>query len=272
MSELRVRVQWAGGFVEASDGGTGPVRTIPYNAGDNVRSAEAAQALAEAYLTTVGASESVSSTLGDVDVWPAIGDAVSTYGFDGTLQTQRIRARRVDVDRNGFARVTPTLGSPAEEITARQQLAIQRMATGSTGGRSAGIAPSTSMSAGVPSGPMRQVNVPEWSWSAFAADKLAGPIYDTKEPGIITKATGLLTASLADDVIVDVLRNGVTAAALTIATGEVRVSALWALRFLPGESMQCVISSLGSLTEGDLAGVKLTMQFKAAPALLRVQD
>lgn len=49
-------------------------------------------------------------------------------------------------------------------------------------------------------------------------------------------------------------------------------SALWALRFLPGESMQCVISSLGSLTEGDLAGVKLTMQFKAAPALLRVQD
>ena len=71
---------------------------------------------------------------------------------------------------------------------------------------------------------------------------------------------------------VDATLNGVTAAALTIATGEVRVSALWALRFLPGESMQCVISSLGSLTEGDLAGVKLTMQFKAAPALLRVQD
>ncbi len=271
MTELRVRVQWAGGFVEASDGGTGTVRTIPYNAGANVTTAAAALALAEANLSTVGVAESVSSTLGDVDEWPAIGDAVSTYGFDGTMQTQRIRARRVDIDSNGFARVTPTLGSPAEEITARQQLAIQRMATGGTGGRSAGVAPSSQVSSGVSSGPMRPVNIPKWSWSAFGADKLAGPVYETKEPAIITKATGLLTSPVAEAIVIDVNRGGGMAAALTIAAGETRVSALWALRFLPGQTMQCAISSLGSMSAASLAGVKLTMQFKAAPALLRLE-
>lgn len=266
-----VRVKWAGGYHDVSDGEPGPRRTWGYNGGANIETVAAAQAAGEAYLQILAVDTSLSPTLADTDDWPEVGDAVDTIGFDGELATQRIRGRRVDVTLGGHARLTPTLGAPAEEITARHQLALERLAAGLGGGRTAGVAPSEFLRRGVPNGPLRQVNVPEWTWSAFTLDYVFGPIFPVKEAMVVTKATGFLTETVGDDISAQVRLAGSPVATLTIDQGDVTTSRLGSLLCLPGQTLQCALSDLGSLDATDLDGVKLTIQLKAAPAMLRVE-
>ena len=271
--ELRVLVQWAGGYVVVSNGGAGRVRTVPFNAGDNVKSAAAAQQIGQAYLLTLMDRDSVSPTLAQVDEWPQIGDAVQTLGFDGDQMVQRIRSRTVQLDRNGFAFPTVTLGTPAEELIARQQLAIERLQTGLAGGRSAGVAPSSTLSAGVASGALRSASVPEWSWSSFDEGRLSGPVWEAKEPVVLTKITVLKTDVTPEEISVQVRRSGSPVTLLTIPNNFVSWSVIGSVLVTPGQTLRCVITDLNEMDpETDLEDLKLTVQFESAPASMRVDQ
>ena len=267
--ETVIRVQWRGGFTDVSDGGTGNVRVIPYNAGQDVETEAVATAIGTAVLDTLGTRDSTTASVADTSFWPELGDAVSVPGFSGSASTQRLVARRVDTDRNGRAILVPTLGSPAEELATRQKLAIEALATGSAGGRSAGTTPASVIAAGVPNGPMSTVRVPPWSFSP--PSETTGPEWVCDEAVILTKvAVTATTAPPSDDIVVYINVDGSMETFITLAEDTTSRSRLGSLLLVPGQRLSCSIHDVGTNTTGDLEDVRLSVQFSGAPADLRV--
>lgn len=267
--ETVIRVQWRGGYTDVSDGGTGNVRIIPFNAGQDVETAEVATAIGTAALDTLSTRDSVTASVADSAFWPALGDAVSVPGFSGSSSSQRLVSRRVNTDRNGRAIIVPTFGSPAEELAERQKLAIEKLATGSTGGRSAGTTPASVIAGGTPSGPMRTVQVPPWSYSP--PSETDGPEWVCEEAVVLTKVA--VTATVAppsDDIVVYINVDGSMETFITLAEDTTSRSRLGSLLLLPGQRLSTSIHDVGTNTEGDLEGVRLSVQFSGAPADLRV--
>lgn len=269
MAEVVVRVQWRGGFTDVSDGGTGTVRVVPYNAGQDVTTEDAATTIGTAVLDTLSPRETVTAEVGDSSFWPEVGDAVSVVGFSGSATTQRLVGRRVNTDRNGKAIFVPTLGSPAEEFLERQKLSIEKMATGLAGGRSAGVAPASSLATGTPSGPMSTVMVPPWSFSPPAEGP--GNEWIADAAVVLTKVEVIATtAPPSDDIVVYINLDGSMATFITLTEDTTRRSRLGSLVLGAGQRLSCSIHDVGANTEADLEDVRLTVQFAGAPADLRV--
>lgn len=270
MAELVVRVQWSGGFVDVSDGGSGRRRTIPFNAGADVQTEAAAEAVGEAVLESLGPQDSIEAEVGDSSFWPELGDAVKVPGFSSTA-TARLVARRVSTDRNGAAVLSPTLGSRSQIFEERQKLAIDRLASGVAGGRSAGTAPSVSIPTGLPTGSLSPVSIPVWTLHGVRED--AGPLWEADRATIATKITILMTDTAPDDdITIGVYLNGAAQVAYTLAQGETEFSALGSLLITPGDQLQVRCTSIGTNDEDDLEDHKLTVQFTAAPGELQVSE
>ena len=270
MSELVVRVQWAEGLVDVSDGGTGTARVVPVSS--NAVTAAAATAFGTMMLATLGVRDSVTvAAEDDPGSWPVLGDGHTVPDWDGTPSMQRLVSRRVDIDANGHVRLTPTWSSPEEEITARQQVALTRLGTGLAGGRTAGVTISREASNGVPSGALRPVSIPPWSFDGMKAAQDAHE-WTAETSTVITK-TALAcspTGPPSDAVTVKVKVNGVTQVTLTLAATDTAHSALGGIAVAAGAILTCEVDSIGSNTEAELEDLKLTVQFTAAPAAMRV--
>lgn len=270
MSELIVRVQWAEGVLDVSDGGTGTARVIPVSS--NAATSAAATEFGTMMLATLGQRDSVTvAAEDDPGSWPVLGDGHSVPGWDGTSSLQRLVARRVDIDANGYARLTPTWSSPEEEITARQQVAISRLGTGLAGGRSAGVTIAREASNGVPSGALRSVSVPPWSFHGLKNTQDAHE-WRAETSTILTKTEVLCspTGPPSDDVSVKVKVNGVTQVTLTLPEDDTAWSQLGGILVSAGSILTCEVDSIGANTEAELEDLKLTVQFTAAPAALWV--
>lgn len=253
-----------------SDGGSGLRRTIPFNAGADVKTRAAAVAVGEAVLESVGPQSGVELEVGDSSFWPDLGDAVRSEGFSGAA-TSRLVARRVSTDRNGAAKLVPTLGSRSQIIEERQKLAISRLASGGAGGRSAGTAPSVSIASGLPTGTLRPISIPPWVLSGIRVD--AGPIWEADTATIATKVHLLLTsAAPSDDITVAIYVNAVQQTYVVLPQGETSWSVLGSLLITPGQKLQVRVTNIGANTETQLEDHKLTVQFTAAPGELRVQE
>lgn len=279
MAELVIRVQWGDGRItEVSDGGTGRKRAITYARNDVTTVAQATQ-VGEALLTTLGTRDSVSIGLEDHLDWPELGDARSTYGFGDTLTTQRIVGRKVTWDSNGYAIVTPVLGSPEEQIDARQKLAVERLATGTTAGRSAGVQPLRQADNGVPSGVLRGVSMPSFSVSDLSKIDTAtshSPMWTSTESVLVLKVTLLIappdgwTDPVDDAIDVSVEVNGTSELVVELPAGDAKWSTLTGLLIPAGSDTQ-VIVSMGTNTLSEWENVRLTVEFETAPASMRVE-
>lgn len=279
MAELVIRVQWGDGRItEVSDGGTGRKRAITYARNDVTTVAQATK-VGEALLTTLGTRDSVSIGLEDHLDWPELGDARSTYGFGDTLTTQRIVGRKVTWDSNGYAIVTPVLGSPEEQIDARQKLAVERLATGTTAGRSAGVQPLRQADNGVPSGVLRGVSMPSFSVSDLSKIDTAtshSPMWTPTESVLVLKVTLLIappdgwTDPVDDAIDVSVEVNGTSELVVELPAGDAKWSTLTGLLIPAGSDTQ-VIVSMGTNTLSEWENVRLTVEFETAPASMRVE-
>lgn len=279
MAELVVRVQWGDGRVtEVSDGGSGRKRAITYARNDVTTVAQATQ-VGEALLETLGIRDSVSIGLEDQSDWPELGDARSTYGFADTLTSQRIVGRKVTWERNGYAIVTPVLGSPEEEFDARQKLAVERLATGTTAGRSAGVQPLRQSDNGVPSGVLRSVAMPPFSVSDLSTIDTAtshSPMWTPTEAVLVPKVTLLIappdgwTDPNDDAIDVSVEVNGSSELVVELPAGEAKWSTLTGL-LIPANTDVQVIVSMGSNTLSEWENVRLTIEFETVPASMRVE-
>lgn len=279
MAELVIRVQWGDGRItEVSDGGTGRKRAITYARNDVTTVAQATK-VGEALLTTLGTRDSVSIGLEDHLDWPELGDARSTYGFGDTLTTQRIVGRKVTWDSNGYAIVTPVLGSPEEQIDARQKLAVERLATGTTAGRSAGVQPLRQADNGVPSGVLRGVSMPPFSVSDLSKIDTAtshSPMWTPTESVLVLKVTLLIappdgwTDPVDDAIDVSVEVNGTSELVVELPAGDAKWSTLTGLLIPDGSDTQ-VIVSMGTNTLSEWENVRLTVEFETAPASMRVE-
>lgn len=265
--ELVVRVQWSGGFVDVSDGGTGTVRIVPFNASD-ATTRDAAIAIGTAALPTFAARESVSVNVGDTSTWPAVGDAVSTVGYSATA-TRRLITRRVNTTDNGHAVLVPTLGTAEESLLERQQLALDRMQSGTGRGRSAGVSPSGVVFSGIPNGAMRPVRVPPWSKTTPEVSD--GPIWAVEQATLITKTAIILDVVAADDITVGLYVNGTGVVSIVLPGADNAIAQLGGLLLVPGDTLQMRITDVATNTTGDLDGLNLTVQFTSAPADLRVE-
>ena len=211
--------------------------------------------------------------------WPELGDARSTYGFGDTLTTQRIVGRKVTWDSNGYAIVTPVLGSPEEQIDARQKLAVERLATGTTAGRSAGVQPLRQADNGVPSGVLRGVSMPPFSMSDLSKIDTAtshSPMWTPTESVLVLKVALLIappdgwTDPVDDAIDVSVEVNGTSELVVELPAGDAKWSTLTGLLIPAGSDTQ-VIVSMGTNTLSEWENVRLTVEFETAPASMRVE-
>jgi hypothetical protein len=270
VTETVVRVQWGDGRItEVSDGGVGRRRAIAVAAND-VTTLDAAVARGEAVLATLGTRESVTAQLEDADDWPQLRARFTVPGFDGSPQVQRLVSRRVSWDRNGFAAITPTFQTPEEQLEQRNKIALERMATGLVGGRNAGVQPLRQSELGIPHGVLRSVRIPAFTKAPLAT--ATGPDWKADTTTIVTKTQFLLTPSAATDDDIDVVINvdGTPVVALQLPQGN------WARSFLgnlliPAGAVLRPDIDIGSNDPADLEDHKLTIQFDAAPASLRLE-
>lgn len=270
--ETVVVVEWAEGFHEVADG-SGRRREIAWPAKDAL-TIEAAQAVGEAALVTLGLRDSVSVAAEDWPEWPVLGNAYSVAGWDGTASTQRLVAMRLGMDRNGFATVVPTFSSPEEEIIAAQKVAIETLTTGGVSVGAAGMSAPGELTKTVPTGSLSPPNIPPWSTvgGITTTPTSPPPVWPAAEPVIVTSVELLCEPSGPpdDDVAVQVLVGGTLETTLTLPQGETRWLILGGIFVGPGSTLQFAVSDIGA--NGDLSDLTLTVKPTAATAALRVAE
>lgn len=267
--ETVVVVQWAAGYVSVSDGGSGARREIAWPAVD-VKTAAAAAQIGAAVLATLGVRDSVSVSAQDTPVWPKVGDAHSVAGWSGAASTQRLVARRVGMDENGWAIVTPTFSSPEEEALSGQRRAIEAMTTGSVSRSAAGQSAQGRLASTVPTGALSPPTIPPWSVDPPAVGR--GPGWTADESVVITVMDILCreTGPPDDPISIKLYVNGSSVATITFPKDETHWTVLGDLFVGAGSVLQFAVDSVGANTEAHLADLKMTMTATAATAPLRV--
>lgn len=270
--ETVVVVQWRDGFSEVSDGGTGRRREIPWPARDVVTEA-AAQAVGSAVLDTLGVRDSVSTGAEAWPTWPTLGNGHNVPGWDGTSSLQRLVARRIGMDANGYATCVPTFSSPEEEVLAAQRVAIGSLTTAPVGRASAGMSAQSDLAKTVPTGALSPPRLPSWNTvgGIIVSDS---PLFPISEPMVVTMVEMLVEPSGApsDDITIAVYVSGSSVVALTLPQGETSWTILGSLLLGPGQTLQFRVTSIGTNTVGDLEDLQLTIVPTAATAALRVAE
>lgn len=268
--ETVVVVQWAAGYVAVSDGGSGARREVAWPATD-VQTAAAATAVGTAALATLGVRDSVSVSAEDWPSWPELGDAYSVPGWSGAASTQRLVARRVGADANGWAQVTPTFSSPEEEVLARQRLALETLTTGRVGASSGMSAPST-LAKIVPTGAAKDVPIPPTTFDGI--EVRGGPLWTADEATVITVLQLLCTPSgpPASAVTVKVKVSGSTVATITFPKDATSWTVLGEVALAAGQVLQITVDGVGSNTAAQLEPLTLTAKPTGASAVMRSAD
>lgn len=264
-----VVVQWAAGYVEVADGGSGARREIAWPATD-VQTAAAAAQIGTAVLATLGVRDSISVTAQDTPSWPQVGDAHSVAGWSGASSTQRLVARRVGMDENGYAVVTPTFSSPEEEALSGQRRAIEAMTTGAASRSAAGQSAQGRLGRSVPTGALSPPTIPPWSVDPPAVGR--GPGWTTDESVVITSMDILCreTGPPDDPISIKLYVSGTSVATITFPKDATHWTVLGNVFVGAGSVLQFAVDSVGANTEAHLADLKLSMTATAATAPLRV--
>lgn len=275
-----VRVRWANGFVDVSDGVASSRRkTIPHDA-TSIDTVERAIEIGQTVLAAAAERSTIDIDVVDTDVWPILGDGVSTLDHAGDPVIGPLRKRRVTIRPGGTAALQPTIGSPSEDVIERQQIRLKRL-SGSTsqGGAGAMIGPQADM---MLSGKLSAPAFDTWSWDPL--DETDGHKTVISEDLTLTKVNitfaygdpeaedeesrGEFT-SLPHDVrfawfIDDTLGDGYW----HVPAGTSKWSALGLIELTLGQTFQVVVWDVYDNTLADMDGVLATVQFRTAPGRL----
>jgi len=191
------RVQWARGRVtEVTTAAPGVEKRVETLAANDCETLAAAQAAGQAYLASKTAGASITVDGDNIDDWPDLGDGRTVSGIvdgAGAPTLERVMEIQLDWDANGATSITPTLRSPQEEAAERDRILADRLATGMTGGRSAGASPLRESASGVPSGQLHLPKLPEWSVSGI--ESIRCPKWTAEESVVLSKVEFHLTRS-----------------------------------------------------------------------------
>jgi hypothetical protein len=135
-----------------------------------------AVAAANAVLTSLGQThESISVSVEPASSadWPgdgySIGDAVRTYGIDGTLDTYKCVGINSVVDQNGYISHTPTFNNQAEEYLQRVTRWLAQISQGTLSGRLTAASPTSDTLTTVPTGALTAPTIPNFNYSGELA-------------------------------------------------------------------------------------------------------
>lgn len=260
-----ILAKYAYGYVEVASGSG--YRKVNFMDFGKSRSYEAVVAAATAKLTELGIPrETITVSTEPVDAgddWPGddfvMGDAVDSYGMDGSLDTYRFVGLHEEADGNGYAVTAPTLNSQADEYTARFKNWLDALNAGTLSGFSSSATPTPDVLAGIPTGPINQIEVPVFTFSGALLSGRVTPLWECdKYISIIYSTSTLLTAS-ASDIWLRYYLNGSLGLAGVIPAGETRLRSSNGYLFLqPGDLLGLqILTATG--------GSELTIQYHAAP-------
>ncbi len=268
MTEI-VRLQWARGYVEESDGAPGPVRTT-FVSMSNIANEADARAAANAVLTQLaGPRLSVTADVAG-DLWAAPGDTFTLVLPDGN-DTEVVRSREVEVDQEtGRGRIAYTLADPADLLAERLALSVKRLGNGTVSGRAAASSPSNAVPTGLPSGALAKVTVPPWSFAPPAVG--IGPTWTNDGDDLQLTAVVAVTApaiSGGGECGLGVYVAGALVRAMTIPGAFFGQTALCQnVVIRSNDSVHVRITSY----DGTAPTTKLVVQLLVAPARLATKD
>ena len=136
--KVTVRCEWPKGFVEVDSGVAPPRRCFRIEAPNATTEAQAL-AVANAELAKLtgggtfagGGSESITPTVTNAAVRAVRpGDGVNTFDADGSIETNRMITRRVNISDIGQAEIVPTLLSRQQTFEQKQARRVARLAAG----------------------------------------------------------------------------------------------------------------------------------------------
>lgn len=275
MTTHRVRCFYENGMVEVSSG-SGEARTSIIDA--SVDNAAAATDIANAALADFAYSprESITPKVNDTPSWPTTGDAISTFDGTGSLATNRLVTRRVNIDAEGHADLVPTLASPSELYEKRQARRIESVTRKSMNGRYAATG-KPFIDGGddrVLSGTMSAPGVPPWTIAPLD-EHTAGPEWECNEYTLLTKVTVSLRATTGEPpplktipatmrVLVYIDYTLITFIDVPPATWDYKKIGL--IPIAPGQKMLCAVGEIGGPppSYNDLNEINCTIQFDSA--------
>lgn len=280
-------IKWQRGYYhhDAAPTSTLPPKTLSFDAPWVDTEAKALE-FAQKQATKLAGGEVPDSTLidlGDTPTWVQTGDRVNTFGRYGTLADQRVVSRKVTRFNNGHAKLVPTLGSPQSMLIDRIDNDLRIAATGTSGGSSTSAVSFRNTDSGIQSGQLTAPSTETWSWTQVGEEDTGagGHVVEFNEPICITLITISFSAGvdLGTDVPIPVndlpgtvqFRYYLNDVFLTY-TDVPPNHATWRVfgnAVFPGRSrFSVIISSTGTNTLADLAGVRATMKFDTAPGWL----
>jgi hypothetical protein len=264
-----VRLQWARGFVEEDDGGSGAVRTT-FVSMTNLSSEADARAAAQATLEQLaGPRQTITADVAG-DVWAGPGDTFQLVLPTGT-ETEVVRSREVQVDQDtGRGRVTYGLADPADLLAERLALSVRRLGNGTASGRAAAASLSNAVPTGLPSGALEKVTVPPWSFAPPAVG--VGPTWTNDGDDVQLTAVVAVTAppiSGGGSCDLKVYVAGTLVRAMTIPGAFFGQTALCQNTII--RSNDTVYVEISGYT-GTAPTTKLVVQLLVAPARLATKD
>lgn len=264
-----VRLQWARGFVEEDDGGSGAVRTTFVSMSNLTTEDDARTAAAAVLAQLAGPRLSVTADVAG-DLWAAPGDTFSLILPDG-IDTEVVRSREVEVDQDtGRGRIAYTLADPADLLAERLALAVKRLGNGTVSGRAAASSPSNAVPTGLPAGALEKVTVPPWSFAPPAVG--VGPTWTNDGDDLQLTAVVAVTAppiSGGGSLDLKVYVAGTLVRAQTIPGAFFGETALCQNTII--RSNDTVYVEISAYT-GTAPTTKLTVQLLVAPARLATKD
>ncbi|MFZ4431618.1 MAG: hypothetical protein ACOYOQ_00325 [Microthrixaceae bacterium] len=283
---IEVVVKYRNGLAVVDNGAPGPVlRQIPWDAGDAETEAQAL-AIGQSVLEQKVGGRSYEPDVVTSPYWPSIGDGVTTVDMDGaTPVTSRVTTRRVTIRDGGYALSQPTLGSPSEELLARQQIALKRQSNSS---QSQGTTPLAGQLGGsIISGSMSGPSITEWSFDPIGA--VWGNIVEATVDAVIPKVMFKFDQTTKDPTSTST--NSATSLASPIKVGFVitpgRTGSFeqvvipggvqeWAfvggLMLFKGDKIQPVLMDIYANDIADLEFKKVTISLQTAPGLMVRRD
>ena len=212
-----------------------------------------AVAAANAVLTTLGQTHeaiSVSVEPASSADWPgdgySIGDAVRTYGIDGTLDTYKCVGINSVVDQNGYINHTPTFNNQAEEYLQRVTRWLAQISQGTLNGRLTAATPTSDTLTTVPTGALAIPSVPNFNYSGELTPSMSAYWVCDDWIALTYLDASLTTASTSGHVAWQFVVNGVVSFGGILAPGETRIRGTLYGIIQPGDIVNTALVSVGS--------------------------
>lgn len=177
-----------------------------------------------------------------------LGDYVDAADAAGAVASQRMVSLTVTEDEHGNTRFVPELTSQRKVQEEAAQRWLKRMANGTLGGTAESATPPRVSPPPKPKAATAPMTFSQLSGSAVTVG--ASGRYAPPHSQLALSMIGQLTTAGSTPTVVDLLRNDVVVATVTLAAGELRASAVVDVTFGPTDYATVACTAAGSGAQG----------------------